>query len=190
MNKLLHSGRRLGIFVALAAGGVVLPAAVAAQSSATHSTHKSLHAATTRASKTAAGSKTATSSNGATAKSRKGASRKSKRVKGQTAPTTERINEIQTALAKKGFYAGEPTGKWDGDSTEAMKKFQAANGLTPSGKYDAWTLQKLGLGSGTAGMGAPTPPPNTANRLLSSKVQRDEVKNENENENENENQPE
>ena len=181
MNRLLHSGRRLGIFVALAAGGVVLPAAIAAQSSTTHGTHKSLHAATTRASKTAAGAKTGTGSKGATTKSRRGASRKSKRVKGQAAPTTERINEIQAALAKKGFYAGEPTGKWDDNSTEAIRKFQAANGLMPSGKYDALTLQKLGLGSGTAGLGAPTAPPNTANRLLSSKVQRDEVKNENEN---------
>lgn len=116
-----------------------------------------------------------------TTKSKKGASRKIKRTKGQMAPMPDRINEIQGALAKKGFYAGEPTGKWNDDSAEAMKKFQAANGLTPNGRYDALTLQKLGLGSGTAGLGAPTPPPNTANRLLSSKVQRDEVKNENEN---------
>jgi hypothetical protein len=59
-----------------------------------------------------------------------------------------------------------------------MKKFQASHGLNPTGKMDALTLQKLGLGSGTAGMGVPTPPPNSSNRLLSSKVQRDEVKNE------------
>jgi hypothetical protein len=182
MRNLLNNGRRLGIFVALAAGGVVLPVAVSAQSA---TVHRSTHTATAHASKSAAGAKTAkthsASSKTTTAtKTRKGASRKSKRAKGQAAPTPERINEIQAALTKKGFYSGEPTGKWDDDSTEAMKKFQIANGLTPSGKYDAWTLQKLGLGSDTAGMGAPTAPPNTANRLLSSKVQRDEVKNENE----------
>lgn len=180
MRKLLNNGRRLGIFVALAAGGVVLPAAVAAQNS---SVHKSTHAGT-RTHKAATSTKTATASSGVAkaAKSRKGAASKSKRTKGQTAPTPERINEIQAALAKKGFYTGEATGKWDDDSTEAIKKFQSANGLTPTGKYDAWTLQKLGLGSGTAGLGAPTPPPNTANRLLSSKAQRDEMKNENANE--------
>lgn len=179
MRKLLNNGRRLGIFVALTAGGVVLPAAVATQNSAVH---KSPHATATHTSKVTASAKAKTGSSGTaiTTKSKKGVSRKSKRVKGQMAPTPERINEIQTALAKKGFYAGEPTGKWDDDSTEAIKKFQSANGLTPSGKYDAWTLQKLGLGSGTAGLGAPVPPPNTSNRLLSSKAQRDEVKNENE----------
>jgi len=166
--------------VALAAGGAVLPAAISAQSS---TAHKSLHATTTRVSKDRTGGKVGTrpsSTATKTTKSKKGASRKNRRMKGQMAPTPDRINEIQSALAKKGFYSGEPTGKWDDDATEAIKKFQAANGLTPNGKYDAWTLQKLGLGSGTAGMGAPTAPPNTANRLLSSKVQRDEVKNENE----------
>jgi len=179
MRKLLNNGRRLGIFVALAAGGVVLPAAAAAQTSRVH---KSTHAAATHAHKTTTSGKTSVASRGAskTTKSKRSANRKSRRVKGQAAPTPERINEIQMALAKKGFYAGEPTGKWDDDSTEAITKFQAANGLTPTGKYDAWTLQKLGLGSETAGLGAPTAPPNTANRLLSSKAQRDEVKNENE----------
>ena len=184
MRKLLNRGRRLGIFVALAAGGTVLPAAGVAQNTTAHkSTHST--APGTRASKSEPSAKTAkthsSSSNTAkTAKTKKGTSRQSKRVKGQIAPTPERINEIQAALAKKGFYTGDPTGKWNDDSTEAVKKFQAANGLTPSGKYDALTLQKLGLGSGTAGLGAPTAPPNTANRLLSSKVQRDEINNENE----------
>ena len=101
-------------------------------------------------------------------------------MKGQAAPTSDRINEIQSALAKQGFYDGEPSGKWDDSSSEAMRKFQSTNGLTPTGKVDARTLQKLGLGSGTAGLGSPTPPPNSANRLLSSKAQRDEVKNETE----------
>ena len=41
---------------------------------------------------------------------------------------------------------------------EAMKKFQAGHGLNPSGKLDALTLQKLGLGSQTAGVAAPMPP--------------------------------
>jgi hypothetical protein len=39
-----------------------------------------------------------------------------------------------------------------------MKKFQAGHGLNPSGKLDALTLQKLGLGSQTAGVAAPMPP--------------------------------
>jgi hypothetical protein len=46
-----------------------------------------------------------------------------------------------------------------------LSKFQVANGLAPTGKLDALTLQKLGLGSETAGLAPPTPPPNSTNRL-------------------------
>lgn len=99
---------------------------------------------------------------------------KTKKVKGQAAPTPERINEIQAALAKKGAYDGEPSGKWDESTTDAMRKFQTSHGLNPSGKLDAPTLQRLGLGSETAGVAAPTPPANAAaNRLLSSRAQQD-----------------
>jgi peptidoglycan hydrolase-like protein with peptidoglycan-binding domain len=159
------------ILAALAVGSLTLPAAIAAQTS---SAHKTAHKPTTGGTSTKSTTGTAKKSS----KSGKRSSSKSKRVKGQAAPTPERINEIQGALAKNGAFAGEPTGKWDDSTVDAMRKFQASHGLNPSGKMDALTLQKLGLGSGTAGMGVPTPPPNSTNRLLSSKVQRDEVKNE------------
>jgi peptidoglycan hydrolase-like protein with peptidoglycan-binding domain len=94
--------------------------------------------------------------------------RRSKKVKGQAAPTTDRITAIQDALARKGVLTGAPSGKWDDSTVEAMKKFQISNGLNPSGKLDAITLQKLGLGSETAGLAAPTPPPNSVNRLRNS----------------------
>lgn len=80
-----------------------------------------------------------------------------RRERGQKAPAPERISEIQTALAKDGSYSGKPTGKWDASSVDAMKKFQEAHGLNPSGKLDAKTLQKLGLGSQTAGVAPPMP---------------------------------
>jgi hypothetical protein len=38
-----------------------------------------------------------------------------------------------------------------------MKKYQDKNGFTPTGKIDALSLNKLGLGSETAGKGAPLP---------------------------------
>jgi peptidoglycan hydrolase-like protein with peptidoglycan-binding domain len=160
------------ILAALAVGSLTLPAAGAAQ---TTSASKASH-------KTATGSAAAKSTTG-TAKKRSGksgksSSRRGKRVKGQAAPTVDRVNEIQGALAKNGAYSGTPSGKWDDSTVEAMKKFQSTHGLNPTGKMDALTLEKLGLGSETAGMGVPTPPPNSSNRLLSSKVQRDEVKNE------------
>ena len=95
-----------------------------------------------------------------TATKKKKISSKSKRkpkVKGQTAPTPDRIREIQTALQKDGSYEGEPTGKWDAATTEAMRKYQDKIGVSPTGKIDALSLSKLGLGSDTAGKGAPVP---------------------------------
>ena len=95
-----------------------------------------------------------------TAAKKKKASAKSKRkpkVKGQAAPTPDRIKEIQTALQKDGSYEGEPTGKWDEATAGAMKKYQDKIGVMPTGKIDAVSLNKLGLGSSTAGKGAPVP---------------------------------
>lgn len=83
--------------------------------------------------------------------------RRKKRDRGQKAPTAERIKEIQQALGKDGLYAGTPTGKWDGPTVEGLRNFQAANGLRATGKLDARSLQKLGLGSGIAGVAAPIP---------------------------------
>ncbi len=76
---------------------------------------------------------------------------------GQKTPTPDRIKEIQLALSREGAYSGEPTGKWDNATIEAMKKYQGDNGITPTGKIDALTINKLGLGSDTAGKGAPVP---------------------------------
>ncbi len=171
--RTLQNNRRMTrlILAALAVGSLMLPAAGVAQTtSASKTSHKP---ATGRA-----GSKTSTGTAKRSGKSRKSSTRGPKRVKGQAVPTPDRINEIQDALVKKGAYSGAPSGKWDDSTVQAMKKFQASHGLNPTGKMDALTLQKLGLGSETAGMGVPTPPPNSSNRLLSSKVQRDEVKNE------------
>jgi peptidoglycan hydrolase-like protein with peptidoglycan-binding domain len=72
-------------------------------------------------------------------------------------PTPDRINQIQTALARGGYYQGDPTGKWDSNTIAATEKFQSANGLDSTGKLDAPTLQKLGLGSSIAGVSAPKP---------------------------------
>jgi murein L,D-transpeptidase YcbB/YkuD len=100
-----------------------------------------------------------------TSTKKKKASSKSKKkgkVKGQAAPTPDRVKEIQTALQKDGSYEGTPTGKWDAATMDAMKKYQDKKGLNPTGKIDAVTLNKLGLGSGTAGKGAPVPAASTS----------------------------
>lgn len=73
------------------------------------------------------------------------------------APSKERTTQIQAALARGGYYKGDPTGRWDADTVAAVQKFQSANNIDASGKLDAPTLQKLGLGSDIAGVAAPKP---------------------------------
>jgi len=90
-----------------------------------------------------------------------------RRVRGQKEPTADRISEIQTALGKDGSFSGAPNGKWDSATVDAMKKFQESHGLNPSGKLDAKTLQKLGLGSQTAGLAPPMPPVNSSSLTTS-----------------------
>ena len=102
--------------------------------------------------------KTTTSSSKSKSHKKKSAKQPSRWEKGQKVPTPARISEIQQALAKDGSFTGTPNGKWDDSTVDAMKKFQDAHGLNPSGKLDAKTLQQLGLGSTTAGLGAPMPP--------------------------------
>jgi peptidoglycan hydrolase-like protein with peptidoglycan-binding domain len=95
----------------------------------------------------------------------------SRREKGQKAPSSDRITEIQQALGKDGSYASEPNGKWDISTVEAVRKFQAGHGLNPSGKLDAKTLEQLGLGSHTAGVAPPAPLVSSVDRLTSSSTQ-------------------
>jgi len=68
------------------------------------------------------------------------------RQRGQTAPTPERYRDIQAALAAKGYLNGEPSGVWDSDSMDAMRRFQTDQKLTPTGKISASSLIGLGLG--------------------------------------------
>jgi peptidoglycan hydrolase-like protein with peptidoglycan-binding domain len=78
-----------------------------------------------------------------------------KRQPSQKAPTADRITEIQSALARGGYYQGDPNGRWDPNTVSAVERFQSANGIDSNGKLDAPTLQKLGLGSDIAGVSAP-----------------------------------
>src|SRR5882672_2136383 len=102
--------------------------------------------------------KSATSSSARKSHKKKSSRRMSRWERGQKVPAPDRISEIQQALAKDGSFTGTPNGKWDAPTVEAMKKFQDAHGLNPSGKLDAKSLQQLGLGSHTAGVAAPLPP--------------------------------
>jgi hypothetical protein len=163
MRQLLGKRNLGGLFLAaITAGGWSVPA-VAAQSDSAQTPKQTIHKTHTATSTTHRSTAPAGSSRSANSKSTP--KKKVKKVKGQAAPTPERIIEIQQALAKNGVYAGDATGKWDDSTTEAMKRFQTSNGLAATGKLDALTLERLGLGSETAGLAAPTLPPNSTNRL-------------------------
>ena len=64
----------------------------------------------------------------------------------QLAPTKDRYQQIQQALASKGYYSGEPNGAWGPESVEALKRFQSDQNLTPDGKLGSLSLIALGLG--------------------------------------------
>lgn len=130
------------VFLIFAAFGLAAPSFAAQQAPAATTAAK---AATTRK---------------APAKARPVRRRKA-RPRVQTAPTPARISEIQSALAAQGAYKAQPSGKWDNATIQAMKQYQSSHGLTATGKLDAPTLQKLGLGSEIAGRAAPLPLPQT-----------------------------
>lgn len=64
----------------------------------------------------------------------------------QLHPDTERYQQIQQALADKGYFKGEVNGTWGDDSVDALKRFQADQKLPDDGKINALTLTGLGLG--------------------------------------------
>lgn len=80
----------------------------------------------------------------------------------QRQPTRDRFTEIQQALANAGYFTSEPDGNWNGESIEAMRAFQAANGFEPTGKIDSRSLIKLGLGPQYGAINAENPAPQPA----------------------------
>lgn len=60
---------------------------------------------------------------------------------------SERVIQIQQALAKRGLYAGETTGVYDEATIDAMRRFQISNKIAVTGYPTAHSLKRLGLGS-------------------------------------------
>ena len=79
----------------------------------------------------------------------------------QLAPTKDRYQQIQQALASKGYYSGEPNGTWGPDSVEALKRFQSDQNLTPDGKLTSLSLIALGLGPKRLSAQSAAPPAHT-----------------------------
>ncbi|MBZ5657481.1 MAG: peptidoglycan-binding protein [Acidobacteriia bacterium] len=75
-----------------------------------------------------------------------------KRKRGQQAIDSPRAREIQEALIRDHYMTGEPSGKWDAATQDALKKYQAAQGWQTKTVPDSRALIKLGLGPSKDGL--------------------------------------
>jgi hypothetical protein len=92
-------------------------------------------------------SKSAKSGNASTATvSHKGKRSRKGYHRGQQKIDAERTHQIQDALIRQHYMTGQPTGKWDASTEEALRHFQADHGWQNKTVPDSRALIKLGLG--------------------------------------------
>lgn len=80
----------------------------------------------------------------------------------QLHPDPDRYQEIQKALAERGYFQGDTNGVWGDDSVDAVKRFQTDQKIEPDGKINALTLIGLGLGPKHSVNGATSTPASEA----------------------------
>jgi len=77
----------------------------------------------------------------------------------QTAPTSQRYQEIQAALAGRGYLSQDDVnGAWGASSVEALKRFQADQKIDGAGKLNSLSIIALGLGPKYDSAAAVLPP--------------------------------
>lgn len=59
--------------------------------------------------------------------------------------TKEQINQAQSILKGRGFYAGEQTGKLDDATREGLRRFQTAENIKVTGTLNRLTLERMGI---------------------------------------------
>jgi hypothetical protein len=75
-------------------------------------------------------------------------------------PAPERYQEIQLALASRGYLKPEDSsGVWGQTSIDALKRFQSEQNLQATGRIDSLSLIALGLGPRHDTAEAKPPPP-------------------------------
>ena len=57
----------------------------------------------------------------------------------------DQINQAQSLLKSRGFYAGEQIGKLDDATREGLRKYQSAEGLKVTGTLNKITLEKMNI---------------------------------------------
>src|ERR1700751_739732 len=92
-----------------------------------HSTKTTSSSGSHSSSSKTAKARTTSSSSSSTA-SRKGKKSRKSAKRGQQKIDSERTQQIQQALIKQHYLSGEPTGNWDPNTEDALRKFQADNG--------------------------------------------------------------
>jgi hypothetical protein len=55
------------------------------------------------------------------------------------------VRSVQQSLHQKGYDAGAVDGRWGSNTESAVRQFQEANGLAPTGSLDPQTLSALGV---------------------------------------------
>ena len=119
---------------------------------------KTAHTTSTPGSKARTGSKVVARGHS----SKNGRSRVAPGPTYQLHPDPERYQQIQQALADRGYFKGAVDGQWGDDSVDALKRFQADQRLSDDGKLGALTLLGLGLGprhDGSSATDVPLAPP-------------------------------
>jgi hypothetical protein len=88
----------------------------------------------------------------------------------QSSPTPDRYKEIQDALYSKGYLKTPPSGVWDQESADSLRRFQQDQKLDPTGKLTARSLMALGLGSRTSSEAPPLDSSASLNELSTEPV--------------------
>src|SRR6266851_194140 len=101
---------------------------------------------TKKHSSTAATSHAATPHSSARKSRKSGKTARGWRHRGQQKIDAERTRQIQEALIREHYLSGEPTGKWNDATQDALRRYQAANGWQNKTVPDSRALIKLGLG--------------------------------------------
>jgi len=128
---------------ALLLAGTATATASKTQSTKTTKTASSSH----KSSKSSKSSKSAKTSG---SKSKKKSAKATSH--GQHTIDQERTLAIQEALVREHYLSGEPTGKWDQDTKDALVRFQSENGWQTKVTPDSRALIKLGLGPDKKGL--------------------------------------
>lgn len=67
---------------------------------------------------------------------------------------TSQVRSVQQALNDRGYDAGPVDGQWGPATRDAVRRFQQASGLAPTGELESGTLAALGVSTRSTVVGA------------------------------------